>query len=243
MHPSTPKYVQLIEIIKDAIQKRELLPQAQLPNEDELAIQYGMSRGTVRKAIAELQRTGLVRKEQGRGTFINEQKPTLSNFSLVEFDQYVKAQNRVPSTETLAFKTLSATGSLIEKLNVPTNTEVIYIAQMRFSSGLPIVYEERYFVKSFCPDLSVDMLNEHTLHWLLVEKYQIPLVRLSHTIELSNLTQDMFKQFKVTEPVSIFQVDRLSYTRLQDEIVPAVWYQALYRADEYQFHTQFRTSI
>ena len=83
MHPSTPKYVQLIEIIKAAIQKRELLPQAQLPNEDEIALQYGMSRGTVRKAIAELQRMGLIRKEQGRGTFVNEQKPSLSGFSLV----------------------------------------------------------------------------------------------------------------------------------------------------------------
>lgn len=243
MHPSTPKYVQLIEIIKAAIQKRELLPQAQLPNEDEIALQYGMSRGTVRKAIAELQRMGLIRKEQGRGTFVNEQKPSLSGFSLVEFDQYMKAQNRVPSTETLAFETIPVTESLSNKLELPTNADVIYIAQMRFASGLPIVYEQRYFDKSYCPDLSEDMLAEYTLHWLLVEKYQIPLVRLTHTIERSNLADDMFKRFQVTEPVPIFHVDRLSYTERKDEIVPVVWYQALYRADEYQFHAQFHTSI
>lgn len=243
MHPSTPKYAQLIEIIKNAIHQQKLLPQSQLPNEDELAAQYGMSRGTVRKAVAELQRMGLVRKEQGRGTFINEQKPTLNGFSLVEFDQYIKAQNRVPTTETLAFETISATESLSNKLHIPIDTDVIYIAQMRYASGSPIVFEERFFAKSLSPDLSIEMLDEYTLHWLLVETYQIPLVRLSHTIELSELENDKLDLFKVTETVPIFQVDRLSFTRLNDEIVPAVWYQALYRADEYQFHAQFHTSI
>lgn len=243
MHPSIPKYVQLIEIIKDAINQQQLLPQEQLPNEDEIAAQYGMSRGTVRKAIAELQRMGLVRKEQGRGTFVNEQKPALNGFSLVEFDQYMQAQNRVPSTETLTFETIAATESLAKKLEIPIESEVIYIVQMRYASGLPIVYEERYFAKSLCPDFSADLLDQHTLHWLLVEKYQIPLVRLSHTIELSNLKEDKFDLFQVRETVPIFQVDRLSYTRLEDAIVPAVWYQALYRADEYQFHAQFHTSI
>jgi GntR family transcriptional regulator len=71
MHPSIPKYVQLIEIIKDEIQQQVLTPDQQLPNEDDIALHHGMSRGTVRKAISELQRMGLVRKEQGRGTFIN----------------------------------------------------------------------------------------------------------------------------------------------------------------------------
>lgn len=243
MHPSTPKYIQLIEIIKDAIQQQTLLPQQKLPNEDDLAAQYGMSRGTVRKAIAELQRMGLVRKEQGRGTFVNEPGPALDGFSLVEFDHYMKAQNRVPHTETLTFEVIAATEFLADRLKIVSGTDTFHIVQLRLASGTPIVYEERYFAQSLCPGLTADLLGRHPLHWLLVEKYQIPLVRLTHTIERNQLPDEMCKLFQMTESAPVFRVDRLSYTNMNDVIQPAVWYQAFYRADEYQFHAQFHTLI
>jgi len=243
MHPSTPKYARLIEIIKTEIQQGVLIPEQKLPNEDEIAEQYGMSRGTVRKAIAELQRMGLLRKEQGRGTFVNEPKAALNGFSLAELDGYIQAQNHVPETRTLIFETVTATQSIAEKLDLEPGSEIIHLAQLRLASGMPIVYEERYFSKALCPDLTQDIIEQHPIHRLLLEKYQIPLMRLSHTIEISTLPEDKFKLFKVNEAVSVFAVDRLSFTKLEGEIRPAVWYQALYRADEYQFQAQFHTSI
>lgn len=243
MHPSAPKYVQLIEVIKDEIQGHVLTPGQQLPNEDHLAEQYDMSRGTVRKAIAELQRMGLVRKEQGRGTFVNEQKPALNGFSLSEIDSKIQAQNRIPRTETLLFEIIPATENLSEKLSIPPESEVIHLVQLRLASGMPIVYEERFFAKALCPDITQKMIEEHAIHWLLIEHYKIPLMRLSHTIEISELSDDKFALFKVNQAVSVFSVDRLSFTKQNDKICPAVCYQALYRADEYQFQAQFHTSI
>ncbi len=243
MHSSMPKYVKLIEIIKADIQQHVLVPQQKLPNEDELAEQYGMSRGTVRKAIAELQGIGAVRKEQGRGTFVNEAKPTLSSFSLADFDGYIRAQNRIPSTETLLFETIYATDEITSKLNIPIDSDVIHLVQLRLASGMPIIYEERFFAKSLCPDITRESIDEHSIHWLLIEKYNLPLIRLSHTIEVATLPDDKFTLFKVNEAVPSFVVDRLSFTRTGGEICPAVWYRALYRADEYQFQAQFHTSI
>ncbi len=243
MHPSLPKYAQLIDIIKEAIRRHELLPEQRLPNEDELAVEYGMSRGTVRKAIAELQRMGLVRKEQGRGTFINGTKPTLTSFSLVEFDAYILAKNQQPSTETLVFETVVADETIASQLNLEAGSDVFHVVQLRLASGVPMIYEERYFAKSVCPDLHVDLLRQHSLHHILVETCQIPLIRMSHTIEIGTLPADKFDLFKVKEAVSIFQVDRLSYTKQDDEIVPVAWYQAMYRADDYHFQAQFHTSF
>ena len=243
MHPSTPKYVQLIEIIKNDIQRRVLVPQQQLPNEDELAGQYGMSRGTVRKAIAELQRMGAVRKEQGRGTFVNEPKPALSGFSLSEFDGYIRAQNRVPNTETLLFETIQASDEIAQKLAIPSASDVIHLVQLRLASGMPIVHEERFFAKALCPDITAGLIEDQPIHWLLVEKYHIPLIRLTQTIEVAMLPEEKYALFKVNEAVSVFTVDRLSFTKTAEQIRPAVWYRALYRADEYQFQAQFHTSI
>ena len=243
MHPSTPKYARLIEIIKADIQQQVLAPEQKLPNEDELAEQYGMSRGTVRKAIAELQRLGLLRKEQGRGTFVNEPKPALNGFSLAELDGTIQAQNRIPGTETLLFETIPATDQLAEKLDISAGCDVIHLVQLRLASGMPIVYEERFFAKALCPEITEKMIEEHSIHWLLIEKYQIPLMRLSHSIEIASLPEELFALFKVTEAVPVFTVDRLSFTKIDNNIRPAVWYQAFYRADEYQFQAQFHTSI
>lgn len=243
MHPSTPKYARLIEIIKSDIQQGILTPEQKLPNEDEIAEQHAMSRGTVRKAIAELQNMGLVRKEQGRGTFVNEPKAALNGFSLAELDGYIQANNHSPETQTLLFDTIIATQFLAEKLDIEPGTEVIHLVQLRLSSGMPIVYEERYFANALCPDITQNIVEQHPIHWLLIEKYQIPLLRLAHTIEIGTLPEEKFKLFGVEETVPVFIVDRLSYTQTDGDIHPAVWYQALYRADEYQFQAQFHTSI
>lgn len=243
MHPSIPKYIKVIEQIKESIQQRVLVPGQKLPNEDELAIEYKISRGTVRKAISELQQLGMVRKEQGRGTFVNETKPSLSSFSLVEFDQYIRTQNRVPSTQTLLFEILRATPTISEKLDIPPDEEIVHVIQLRLADDLPTVYEERFFAKHLCPDITPSAVEDSSIHGLLVETYDIPLIRLSHTIEVTMLPVDKFDIFGVTESMSVFYVNRLSFTQLDTVIQPAVWYQGYYRADDYRFDAQFRTSI
>jgi GntR family transcriptional regulator len=167
----------------------------------------------------------------------------LSGFSLVEFDQYIHLQNRIPSTQTILFETTSATQAVADKLNIQPDSQVIHIVQLRLADGLPIVYEERTFDYSLCPTMTQEELEKSSIHGLLVEKYKIPLIRLSHDIEITSLPEEQFDVFEVDEPVKVFAVNRLSYTQINDEICPAVWYQAFYRADEYQFQTQFHTSI
>lgn len=243
MHPSAPKYVQLIENIKNSIQQQALVPGQQLPNEDELASQHNMSRGTVRKAISELQRLGLVRKEQGRGTFVTETKPLMSGFSLVEFDQYIRTQDRIPSTQTLIFEIITAKLEICDKLNMQPDEQVVHIVQLRLADELPIVYEERFFPKALCPDITQLAVEQSSIHGLLVDTYKTPLVRLSHTIEVTKLPDEKFDTFGVEAAVPVFHVDRLSFTQIEEDIQPAVWYQAYYRADDYRFEAQFRTSI
>lgn len=243
MHPSLPKYVRLMESIRRDIEEYILHPEQQLPNEDILAAQYGMSRGTVRKALAELQRQGLIRIEQGRGTFVNQPKPALSGFSLVEFDHYLRSQNRTLRTHTLTFETIPATSALAAKLAITEATPVIHIVQQHMADDIPLVYEARFFEQALCPHISLAEIERFSIHWLLVEKYRLPLLRLSYDIEIVPLPTDKFTVFAVDQAVNVFAVDRLSYTQQGDQLRPAIWYQALYRTDEYHFQAQFRTSI
>jgi GntR family transcriptional regulator len=66
----TPLYTQLANILREMIKSGELQPRAPLPSESYLQQEQGVSRGTVRMAVAILRDEGLVVTIGGRGTFV-----------------------------------------------------------------------------------------------------------------------------------------------------------------------------
>jgi len=68
---SIPLYRQLEEILKQRIKNGELKPGVQIPTEFELCEEFGISRISVRQALAELANDGFLCRHQGRGTFVN----------------------------------------------------------------------------------------------------------------------------------------------------------------------------
>ncbi|MEJ2599308.1 MAG: GntR family transcriptional regulator, partial [Anaerolineales bacterium] len=72
-HP-IPLYFQLAEILREQIQSGELNPGDRLPSERELNEQFGISRMTVRQALAYLTRDGVLVVKPGIGTFVAEPK-------------------------------------------------------------------------------------------------------------------------------------------------------------------------
>ncbi|SEM55190.1 GntR family transcriptional regulator [Paenibacillus sp. OV219] len=69
-----PKYVQLKKEILDLMGKGKLQPDDQMPSENEIAEQFGMSRQTVRQALGELEQEGRLYRMQGKGTFVANPK-------------------------------------------------------------------------------------------------------------------------------------------------------------------------
>ncbi len=65
-----PLYLQLRTLLQQRIASGEWGPGAMLPAEHVLCAEYGVSRGTLRQALADLEAVGLLRREQGRGTFV-----------------------------------------------------------------------------------------------------------------------------------------------------------------------------
>ncbi len=74
MNP-VPLYTQLADILRDMITSGELQPRSPLPSESYLQQEQGVSRGTVRMAVAALRDEGLVVTISGRGTFVKEPIP------------------------------------------------------------------------------------------------------------------------------------------------------------------------
>lgn len=69
-----PKYIQLKQKILSWLDSGHLKPDEQIPSENEIAGQFGMSRQTVRQALGDLEKEGWLYKLQGKGTFVSQPK-------------------------------------------------------------------------------------------------------------------------------------------------------------------------
>src|SRR5690606_37843643 len=76
-----PLYQKVIDTIVARIASGEVLPGGMLPSETQLASETGVSQGTARKALMMLEQHGIVRREQGRGTFVTARTPDSSLFN------------------------------------------------------------------------------------------------------------------------------------------------------------------
>jgi GntR family transcriptional regulator len=231
--PPIPKYFQVATHLRERIISGNLKPADQIPTEESLVEVHGVSRGTVRKAIQLLIDEGLVETEQGRGSFVTSAVRSSNYFSLASFDEEMRRQQRKPSTRLLKFEVREAGKETAARLAILPETIVFQIERLRLADEQPVAYESRILAKSLCPALENEDLERQSLHWLLSNKYQIPLVKMVHTVErlpLSQLQADLLDT-KKDEPA--FSVDRLSFTTSENKKIPAVLFEAVYREDRY----------
>lgn len=76
MKKNTPKYLEIVNWIKERVESKELKPGQKIYSENELSEMFQLSRQTVRHGISVLENEGIVRKVQGSGTYVSDNRLT-----------------------------------------------------------------------------------------------------------------------------------------------------------------------
>ena len=71
---SQPRYLQIVQQLRDRIQNGEYPPNTRIPTENELSVSMGVSRPTVRQALNLLEQEGRLTRVKGSGTYVTEPK-------------------------------------------------------------------------------------------------------------------------------------------------------------------------
>jgi GntR family transcriptional regulator len=231
-----PRYYQLKEILERRIESGEFQVGNRFPTDEELCEEYQLSRGTVRRALDMLVEEGKLRREQGRGTFVNS--PVLSPvyFRLANFDEEMKSRGLVPGTKLLSLRKLPASEEIAKHLHIRTGDDVIEISRLRLADGRPMAHETRYLSYQTCPQLLEEDLENQPIHSLLIDKYNIPLLRACYTIEARVLSTKEAELLQVQPGSASFAVERVTYTT-NDR--PVTWYRTIYRGDAYHLTAEF----
>ena len=140
-----PLYDQLVDLLHEKIEN-EMGPGDMLPSERELCETYGLSRTTVRLALAELERQGLVTRQHGRGTFVSESVREATNLmGTYSFTEQMKSMGRVPTTVVLEFDTREAPKHIAACLGLRIGDPVIRMKRLRAADGIPMMVMEKVY--------------------------------------------------------------------------------------------------
>ncbi|MDP1027653.1 GntR family transcriptional regulator [Sphingomonas sp. KR1UV-12] len=135
-----PLYVQLQQLLRDAIQKQVLAPSEAIPPERDLAAEYDVSRITVRKAIAGLVEEGLLTRRRGAGTFVATRVEKVFS-RLSSFSEDMLSRGRTPSSQWISRTSGSVTPEEAMALGLSPGAPVWRFQRIRFADEIPMALE------------------------------------------------------------------------------------------------------
>ncbi len=223
-----PKYRQLVDILRSKILKGEIAPGERIPSEEDLIAAYGLSRGTVRKAVAQLEIERLIETEHGVGSFVRAMHPNAVPFNFLTPPDPVGAVVRY---EVLAQEAIPAPPAIAEKLKIAAGTAIIHIVRRKRVDDLAVSYSERYLPESILPSLLLaDLTQVGSIHSLLVAASEYPLLRAEIEVEAHLMNADEAVLLEAAPGEAAILINRLTYTA---PARPAVLYAGLFRS-QYQ---------
>ncbi|MGH6920941.1 MAG: phosphonate metabolism transcriptional regulator PhnF, partial [Geminicoccaceae bacterium] len=159
---------------------------ARLPTEAELAARFTVNRHTVRRAIADLAARGLVRVEQGRGTFLQDLVVDYPLRRRTSFSANLLAQDRAPTHEMLAVAEVAADAEIARSLGLRRGARVVYGTGVGFADGVPVSYGRSWFSAARFPGLA-DRLRQGSSISAVLASYGLADYRRATTRVLARL--------------------------------------------------------
>ncbi len=127
---------------------------ARLPTEQELVSRFDVNRHTIRRALAGLQDRGLIRIEQGRGSFVQEDVIDYVLGRRVRFSENLSRQSRNPSRRMLRSMQAPADPVVSEALQVTRGQPVIIVESIGEADGERVCLTSHYFPAARFPDIA-----------------------------------------------------------------------------------------
>ena len=120
-------------------------PGGRLPTEAELSARFGVNRHTVRRALEELSRDGLVRVEQGRGSFVAEDVLDYTIEQRTRFSEWIKRHNKEPSGQVLQLREVPADAQTAAALGLRTGAKVVQLERLGLADARPVSLTRHHF--------------------------------------------------------------------------------------------------
>lgn len=138
IHKSVPSY------LRQFIREQRLKANSRLPSERFLLQTFGSSRVTIRETLGRLEAEGLIYRQNRKGWFVSPPRFQIDLTRKIDFTAMALAQSRVPSTEVLHIRRVTAPVKMLEPLELARGAMVYELRRVRALDGRPIMMEDIY---------------------------------------------------------------------------------------------------
>jgi GntR family transcriptional regulator len=231
-HSPMPLYYQLAELLREHIRSGKLAPGAQIPPERTLSEQHGISRMTVRQALAYLEREGTLVVRHGLGTFVAAPKLTYDALHLLGFTEEVLRHGGTVVSRVLELGRVAAPPRIAADLRLAEEAAVIRLVRLRLANGAPMLLETTYLSADRCPGLEHEDLAAQSLYAVLEGRYGMRLTRASQSLEATVANDYEAELFGIAAGAPMLLLEGITWDALDQ---PVEAFKAVYRGDRFTF--------
>lgn len=230
-------FYQIAQRLTDLIEGLDLGEGYALPTERDLAERFGVSRITARQALAELEKKRLVRREQGRGTFVAERKIPRESPRLTSFSEDMRAKGVKPSTRLLSLQEVVPPPMIADRLQLPTGRRTLRFLRLMLANRRPMALHETFLASHILSEQAGRGIQSeaHDAHFSLYACLQRAGISFTHAEEqigATSLQREEARLLEVTRATPAIEMIRVAYVGGNR---PLEYCRGIYRGDRYQY--------
>jgi GntR family transcriptional regulator len=210
----SPLYRQIKALLTRSLQSGEWKPGALIPSETELALRFGVSQGTVRKAMDELAAENLVVRRQGRGTYVATHQEARAQFRFLRLRPDHGGEPGPMESRILECRRLRAPGEVARALQLRTGEAVVQIRRRLSFEGRAVVLDEIWLPGALFRGLTAERLAAYSgpLYALFESEFGTRMIRASERIRAVAAERAVARELGVETGSPLLLVERVSYS-------------------------------
>ena len=149
------------------IRARDWLPGGLIPGEEALAVEFGVARATVNRALRDLAEAGVVTRKKRAGTRVSQLPVRRPRLEIPVIRQDVEARGLGYGFEVLADRVEHAPVPVSARLGLPEGVWLRYLETLHLAGGRPYVFEIRWLNPAVLPEPALDFGRLSVNEWLV----------------------------------------------------------------------------
>lgn len=180
-----------------------------LPAEPELCERYGVSRVTIRRAVADLENLGLVRRRQGSGTFVTRDAEALGTMTIGGFADKVTAGG-VKSRTIKRAEVLQADQETAHSLQVHPGTDIFRLERVFLLDDVPLAVDRSVYALARYPGFDTRISAETSTYQVLREQYGVRFAEVRRQIVIGYTTPETAEWLNLPDHDPLLVIEKVA---------------------------------
>ncbi|MDO7836690.1 GntR family transcriptional regulator [Sphingobium sp. HBC34] len=236
-----PLYHQLEQDLKARITSGEFAPGDMLPTEEQIGLAYGVSRITVRRALASLEAQRFIQRRRGVGSFVADRS---SGFHAVQLsgslDAFLMTASELEPV-VISLDERVAPDEILADFGLDEGTKLLRLELISRTGDGPTAHSEFYFTPAMTGRLTVDdIVGSEPIIRILERKLGVRVSRATQIIEPAEVRGTTVKYLGLPEGTPVLGAQRKYYTSTGELIEVA---RQRYHPERYRYEVELRASL